>query len=141
MRKIALIIALLAGLIAPASAQKSAIDAANAKFMELFNKGDFAGIAELYTEDAVALPPGAAMVKGRVAIALMWKGLAEQAADPKLTAIDVKRIGITAIREIGTYSLKTKEATPKELTGKYVVVWRKIKGRWKLATDIWNDGK
>ena len=141
MRKIALAFALLAGLIAPAFAQKSAIDAANAKFVELFNKGDFAGIGELYAEEAVALPPGAPMVKGRVGIALMWKGLAEQVSDPKLQTLDLKRIGITAIREIGTYSLKTKEATPKELTGKYVVVWRKIKGRWKLATDIWNDGK
>jgi ketosteroid isomerase-like protein len=27
----------------------------------------------LYTEDAVALPPGAGVVKGRTAIAAMWK--------------------------------------------------------------------
>ena len=49
MRKIALAIVFLAGLIAPAFAQKAEIAAVNAKWMELFNKGDFAGVASLYT--------------------------------------------------------------------------------------------
>jgi hypothetical protein len=30
---------------------------------------------------------------------------------------------------------------PKEVTGKYLVVWEKIGSDWKLASDIWNDGK
>ena len=33
----------------------------------------------------------------------------------------------------------TKDPTPKEISGKYLVVWRR--GEWKLAADIWNDGK
>jgi len=37
-------------------------------------------------------------------------------------------------------SLKTKGTTPKEVTGKYVVVWEKVGKNWKLAADIWNDG-
>src|SRR5205823_3336565 len=64
MRTIALAVALLVGLIAPAVAQKAEIEAANAKWMELFNKGDFDGVAALYTEDATAFPPGSALVKG-----------------------------------------------------------------------------
>jgi hypothetical protein len=52
MGRIVLIIAFLIGLIAPASAQKAQIDAVNAKWVELFNKGDFAGVASLYTADA-----------------------------------------------------------------------------------------
>ena len=31
---------------------------ANAKMVELFGKGDFEGIAQLYTVDAAAFPPG-----------------------------------------------------------------------------------
>jgi uncharacterized protein (TIGR02246 family) len=137
----ALALVLLAGLNAPAHAQKAEIDAANARFMELFNKGDFAGIASLYTEDATALPPGAAMVKGRDAIGAMWKSIAAQVADPKLTALEVKPLGPSAAREIGTFSLKTKGAKPQDVSGKYVVVWEKVGGEWKLAVDIWNDGK
>ena len=102
MRKTALAIAFLAGLLAPALAQKAEIEAANAKWIELFNKGDFAGVASLYTKDAFAFPPGAAMVKGREAIGAMWKGFAEQVSDPKLTTLDVKALGPSAAREIGT---------------------------------------
>jgi hypothetical protein len=70
-----------------------------------------------------------------------WKSMAEQVSDPKLTTLDVKPLGPSAAREIGTFSLKTKGPTPQEVSGKYVVVWEKVGNDWKLATDIWNDGK
>ncbi len=141
MRRMILMTAFVVGLIAPASAQKAEIEAANAKWIEFFNKGDFAGVASLYTTDATAFPPGSAMVKGRAAIGAMWKSTAENVGDPKLTTLDVKSLGPSAAREIGTFSLKTKGPTPQEVTGKYVVVWEKVGDDWKLAADIWNDGK
>jgi ketosteroid isomerase-like protein len=141
MQKLVPVIAVLAWFIAPAIAQKAEIEAANTKWIEFFNKGDFAAIASLYTNDATAFPPSSPMVKGNAAIGAMWKGMAEQATDPKLTTLQVKPLGSTAAEEIGTFSLKTKEPTPKEVTGKYVVIWEKVGSDWKLATDIWNDGK
>jgi len=141
MRRIALVIAFLAVLVAPAVAQKAKIEAVNAKWVELFGKGDFEGIAQLYTVDATAFPPGSPMVKGRAAIGAMWKGLAEHVSSPKLATLDVKRLSPHAASEIGTFSLMTKDPTPKEISGKYLVVWEKVQGEWKLAADIWNDGK
>lgn len=141
MHKIALVIVFLTGLGTPALAQKGKIEAVNAKSIELFNKSDFAGVASLYTEDATAFPPGSAIVKGSAAIGAMWKGMADQVGDPKITTLDVKMLGRSAAREIGTFSLKTKEPTPKEIIGKYVVVWERVGKNWKLANDIWNDGK
>jgi uncharacterized protein (TIGR02246 family) len=141
MRRIVLAGVIFAGLAAPAAAQKAAIDAANAKWMDFFNKGDFDGVASLYTADAIAFPPGSGMVKGRAAIGAMWKGMADQMTDPKVTTIDVNRLGPAAAREIGTFSLKTKSSPPKEVTGKYVVIWQRVGRDWKLANDIWNDGK
>jgi hypothetical protein len=52
------------------------------------------------------------MVKGNAAIGAMWKGLAEQVSDPKVVTLDVKRLGPSAAREIGTFNLKTKGPTP-----------------------------
>ena len=141
MSRTALVIAFVLALMGSASAQKAEIEAANAKWTDFFSKGDFAGIASLYTADAVALPPGSAMVQGRAAIEAMWKGMAEKISDPKLTTLDVKPLGPSAAREIGTVSLKTKGPTPQEVSAKYVVVWEKVGNDWKLATDIWNDGK
>jgi uncharacterized protein (TIGR02246 family) len=141
MRTLVLTFIVLAGLAAPAVAQKAEIEAANDKWVAFFNKGDFDGVASLYTADATAFPPGSGMVKGRAAIGAMWKGMAEQMTDPKVTTMDVKRLGPAAAREIGTFSLKTKSSPPKEVTGKYVVIWQKVGRDWKLATDIWNEGK
>jgi len=141
MQRIALVFVVVIGMSVPALAQKAEIEAANAKWIEFFNKGDFAGVASLYTTDATAFPPGSPVVRGQSAIGAMWKGMADQAREPKLMTLEVKRLGPSAAREIGTFSLKTKGSEPKEVTGKYVVVWEKVGKTWKLATDIWNDGK
>ena len=141
MRTIAAVIVLVHTLVAPAFAQKTEIEAVNAKWIDFFNKGDFTGVASLYTEDATAFPPGFPMVKGRAAIETMWKNMAEQVSDPKLITLDVKPLGPSAAQEIGTFSLKSKGPPPQQVTGKYLVVWEKIGSDWKLAADIWNDGK
>ena len=141
MRRIALVFAFMIALVAPAVAQKAKIEAVNAKWTELFNKGDFEGVAQLYTVDAIAFPPGSAMVRGRAAIGRMWKSMAEQVSNPKVTTLEVKRLSPSAAREIGTFSLMTKGPSPKEVSGKYLVVWERVQGEWKLAADIWNDGK
>lgn len=119
---------------------KADIDAANAKFVAAFNKGDAAGVAELYIEQATALPPGAPVAKGRTAIQAFWQG-AIQAGYKNVTlkALQVDRYG-TAAREIGQFSLDAPNAQKQmaHVEGKYVVLWRRIGGTWKLDTDIWN---
>ena len=141
MRRNALVIVFLIALAVPAAAQKAQIEAVNAKWMELFNKGDFEELAQLYTVDAIAFPPGSTMVRGKAAIGTMWKGMAEQVSNPNVTTLEVKRLGPATAREIGTFSLTTKGPSPKEVSGKYLVVWERVRGQWKLAADIWNDGK
>jgi uncharacterized protein (TIGR02246 family) len=141
MQKIAFVIAFLVAFTAPALAQRARIEAVNAKWVELFNKGDFEGIAQLYTVDAVAFPPGSAIVRGRAAIGSMWEDLAQQVSNPKITTLEVKRLSPSAVREVGTFSLMTKGPSPREVSGKYLVLWQRVRGEWKLAADIWNDGK
>ena len=142
MRVLALLAAICLWGAAPAMAQdKATIQSLSNKFAQAFNAGDAAAVAALYTEDAVILPPGGEMMKGKSAIQVFWKGAAEQLDDGKLTTVDVKPLGSEAAREIGTFSFRTKGSQPQEITGKYVVVWEKVGGDWKLATDIWNTNK
>ena len=81
------------------------------------------------------------MVKGRNDIRSFWMKAAEQISDFKLATVDVKPLGSDAAREIGTFSLKTKGQQAQDVSGKYVVVWQKVGGDWKLATDIWNSNQ
>ncbi|MFZ1094460.1 MAG: nuclear transport factor 2 family protein, partial [Xanthobacteraceae bacterium] len=78
MSRIAVVMAFFTALITSAFAQKAEIESVNAKWIDFFNKGDFAGVASLYTDDASAFPPGSGLVKGGAAIEAMWKGMAEQ---------------------------------------------------------------
>jgi uncharacterized protein (TIGR02246 family) len=142
MWRIAIIAGCLTLVAAPASAQyKATIVKLNDAWAAAFNKGDASAVAAMYTEDAFVLPPGAEMVKGRAAIEAFWRQAAQQMGDAKLTTVDVLPLGPRAAREIGTVSLKSKSQPPQEITAKYAVVWRKVGGKWKLATDIWNTSK
>lgn len=138
------ILAASLGLILAGSAQasdvKAEIDAANAKFVAAFNKGDAAAVAQLYADNATALPPGAAMVKGQAAIQAFWQGAIKGGfKNLTLTALQVDRVGYAA-REIGAFSLDVggPQGKTTHIDGKYVVLWRKSGGTWWLDTDIWN---
>jgi uncharacterized protein (TIGR02246 family) len=114
----------------------------NDEFSRAFAKGDFAAVANHYTDDAVLLPPGAEMVAaGRTGVQSFWAGAVAHASQLKLTAMDVKALGSEAAREVGTFTLTTKAQPPQEVAGKYVVIWQKVGNDWKIATDIWNMDK
>ncbi len=122
---------------------KSEIDAANAKWIAAFNKGDAAAVAQLYTEQATALPPGAPMAKGRTAIQGVWQGAIQAGyRNIALKTVQVDQFG-SAVREIGTFSLDAPNPQKQmvHVEGKYVVLWRHIGGGWKLDTDIWNTNE
>jgi uncharacterized protein (TIGR02246 family) len=141
MPRITFVFALMLLTFAAEAQDKGEIEKLNSRFAELFNKGDAAGVAALYTDDAVVLPPGAGILKGKSDIEAFWKKAAESLGEAKLTTVDVKPLGPSAARETGYFSLKTKTTPSQEVVGKYVVVWEKVGTDWKLSADIWNEGK
>jgi uncharacterized protein (TIGR02246 family) len=142
MSRTALLAAALAAGAVPALAQdKATIQKLNDAWATAFNQGDTAAVAAMYTENAYVLPPGAEIVKGRPAIETFWRQAAQQMGDAKLTTLDVQPLGPRTAQEIGIVTLTTKSQPPQQIPGKYAVLWRKVGGKWKLATDIWNTNK
>ena len=144
MKAVILAVPLLA-LAASAQARdiKAEIDARNTKFAAAFNKGDAAAVAQFYSERATALPPGAPMAKGRAAIQRVWQGAIQAGyKNISLKALQVDQFG-EAAREIGQFGLDAPnpEKQVTHVEGKYVVLWRRVKGDWKLDTDIWNTNQ
>lgn len=128
--------------VAPAMAQsKTAIQKLEDQWGAAFNAGDAGKVAALYTEDAYVLPAGAPMAHGRADIEKFWGAAMQQLGDVKCTALDVKLLGRSGAREIGTCTFKTKGASPQDGALKYAVVWQKVNGQWMLNTDIWNMDK
>jgi len=105
---------------------------------------DPVAIARYYTEDGAILPPNAPIAQGRSAIAKAWEGfvsLRDFSLAFAPTKIDVAPGGAMAY-EIGEYKLTfTGEGGPVTDEGKFVVVWKKTKGTWKAAADIFNSNR
>jgi uncharacterized protein (TIGR02246 family) len=112
------------------------ISAVNRQFEDAARKGDLERLASLYTPDAVALPPDGPVVKGRAAIKQMWGTLAQQVGlkEVRLQTLDFEQAGDTGY-EVGEATLAVSSGTA---VMKFVVVWKKIDGQWRLHRDIWN---
>ena len=87
-----------------ADRQSPMIDGLNKKFAEAMKTRDFAAVAEMFTDDAVMLPPRRNMIVGKNAIRSFW----EQAAriqKIEFATDSVATLGADVVREIGTLSL------------------------------------
>lgn len=116
---------------------RTAIESANTEFMTRFADGNAAGVAALYTDDGILLPPGSASVSGTDAITKYWQtALSAGPAVFMLDTLEVEQHDDTAI-EVGAYRITGKEGVLLD-TGKYIVIWKKVDGAWKLHRDIWN---
>ena len=136
-------ILLIAGLIvatAPARADsiRAAIKAQNAKFSAAASKADGAGFSALYTADAQVLPAGRDAVKGTDELRTFWQGVLDSGvAGVSLKTLEVYAQG-THATEVGEYNLKDKAGESLD-HGKYVVVWKREGGDWKLFRDIFTS--
>jgi uncharacterized protein (TIGR02246 family) len=115
----------------------NAITECNRKFMSAFHQGDAQQIAELYTSDAMLLPPGSAPVIGRSAIEGFWDDILQKGLSRlELKTLELEHLGHTAI-EIGRAQILT-QAGEVAVAPKYLVVWVDAGNGWKLHRDIWN---
>jgi len=120
----------------PAGA-RAAVEAANGKFSSAFAAGKAADVAAHYTADAQAFPPNGDIVAGRAAIQKLWQGVMDSGVKGvKLTTLEVTPRGDIAY-EVGKYELAGPGGNVLD-RGKYVVVWKREGGRWKIHRDIWN---
>ena len=55
--------------------------------------------------------------------------------------MDVRPLGRNWAREIGNCAFKTSGASPADGALKYVIVWQKVDGQWKVSIDIGNMDK
>ena len=119
---------------------RDGIAAANANFMDTFNRGDGAGMGALYTENGQLLPPNSDFVSGQSAISTFWQGAMDMGIKTaKLETVEIDGEG-DAVFEVGKYALGGEGGSEID-SGKFIVVWKKEGGGWKLHRDIWNSSK
>jgi ketosteroid isomerase-like protein len=117
------------------------LHSAGLTWMKHFNAGNANGVAVLYDENAVLLPPNAAAVEGRDAIRVF---LGREMNEARKAGI-VFHMGAHPAGgfsgdlgwQSGTYSLTDKSGKVVE-TGKYLSVSKKQGRKWIYIRDTWN---
>jgi len=138
-RNFALLTTIFVVLSAPAQAQDNAtVQKLADQFAEAFNKNAATGVGDLYTEDAILVPPQTDIRMGRRDIQAFWTQQAKRTDALSITVLDVKPLGPEAARAVVRSELTTKGPQPQFLTGRNVVVLQKVGPDWRLATHIWN---
>lgn len=101
---------------------------------------DYKMIASSYTEDAKIFPNNTKILEG--ADILKYWTLPEGISTlyHKITQTEITVVDDTAY-DYGYYEGKTKQKDGRITSwqGKYVIVWKKVKGNWEMYLDIWNS--
>jgi len=118
------------------SKTRADIEAANQELIAALARGDAAGVAAAYTLDAQMFPANSDVVSGQAAIEKLWQEwITAGFTNLTLEAVEVEGFGDTA-HEVGKYAMPGKDGKMLD-EGKYVVIWKRHQGKWKLHRDIW----
>ncbi len=119
--------------------RKADIMAMNQKFTDAYGKGATA-MGDFYTTDAQLFPPNSDVVNGKQAIGMMWKGVNDSGVKKaKLETMEAEQQGNVVV-ETGRYTLYGANDAQLD-AGKYMVIWKKENGDWKLHRDIFNTSQ
>ena len=126
---------------ADASTDIKALQAVDQAWLKAMNSGDAEGMAKLYDENAVLLPPNMPAAKGRAAIKAVLAAASKDAAGAGFvfTLGDKPDGGVSGAMgwQSGTYAVKDKAGKVVE-AGKYLSVSMKKGGKWLYVRDTWN---
>lgn len=120
---------------------RNAIQAGVAELDTALLQRNWSKAASIYTEDGMALPPGAPAAKGRAAVQKLFSGF------PKVSAFKQNVVEVNGNSTLA-YARATYEAemtppgskSPVKDVGKVIAVWKKgADGSWRVAQAIWNS--
>jgi len=116
---------------------KAEIIAANKIFSTLYAATDSVGLSNAYTQDAKIMMNGAPAISGRENIQSVLSSIMNSGvSNISLNTIEVWGMDGLVVEE-GELSLSVGDDVVDK--GKYLVLWKKKDGKWKLFRDIFNS--
>jgi uncharacterized protein (TIGR02246 family) len=118
---------------------KKAIEDKNTRLRNAYNRGDSAGCVAVFTEDAVMLPPGQQLLRGRKAIKELIQGWIDNIGGSISNPMMEFGVDGDLAYQVATYAFKDTNS-PDE--GKFVEIFRRQQdGTWKVYLCIYNSDK
>lgn len=116
---------------------KKEIEAANQEITDFMAKGDSVSLTNAYGKDGALMVNYMPSIKGKDKIAAFWGGFIKLGIGGiKLTTLEVWG-DENYITEEGLFEINAKDGKQVD-NGKYIVVWKKEDGKWKLHRDMSN---
>lgn len=120
----------------PTAAQDNPVIRQIKAFQTAFNAGDAETLSAFYTEDGALFPPRAGTVLGRAAIADHYaRAFDSGVSGLRINLLELRQHGPETAIEIGETTVDT--ATLR-IHGRYLHVWTRDAGTWRLSRDIFN---
>src|SRR5215218_5040731 len=121
---------------------RSTFHAGTVEWADAYNAGAVDRIVALYAGDAVVMPPDAPSVSNHAALRSY---LAKDTAASKAAGVTLALSGDDDVVTSGDFGWHrgTFKATGKDgatvVTGKYLEIWQRQHGQWRIVRDIWNN--
>lgn len=110
-------------------------------FSKAYMSGNIDELVDMYTDDGKIMPNNTKIMSGKTDLKSYWEIPAGvKIVYHKVTPTEISIVNETAY-DYGYYEGKTLTKDKKEVTwkGKYVIIWKKVNGEWKIYLDIWNS--
>ena len=132
MRKFLMVTLVALAFSAPGYAQDNAtVQRLADQFAEAFNPNSAAGVGDMYTDEAILIPPEADTRMGRRDIQAFWTQQAREAENLTVTLLDVKPIGPDAARAVLRSEVTPKGPRAPHVTARNVIVLQKMGADWE----------
>ncbi|MCH8280837.1 MAG: DUF4440 domain-containing protein [Chloroflexi bacterium] len=115
--------------------------ATNRQFEEAIARGDAAGCAAVYTEDAEILPPDSPAMTGKQAAQGLWQSIIDMGVKGiSLQTLELEEMGDRAVeRGAVTIDIQGEGGQTTQASAKFIVLWkRQADGAWKWHWDCFN---
>ena len=119
------------------NAMKKTIEEKDNEFAKAFITGDSARLVNAYTEDGKIFAPNSEVVSGHAAIAKLisqYLKFGIKKFTDETTALYGNEDNLI---EEGNYFMGDEKGNTID-KGKYIAIWRKVNGDWKMYSDIFN---
>jgi uncharacterized protein (TIGR02246 family) len=123
------------------TADETALKQITQTWLQSYNAGDADTIAALYAEDAVLMPPHAAVARGRSAIR---EFIAKDSAGAKSAGVKLvpgaETVGVSGEWGWNSGSFTAQDGSGKTVdSGSYLSVSHKVNGKWLYVRDTYNS--
>mgnify|MGYP004705430153 CR=1 FL=1 len=121
-----------------AQAAQQDISDMHAQLLKAYNSRDAAGVAALYTDDAILMPPNAATVKSKIAVGDFMRQTLVPPMNSMLLNVSETQVSGDYAFSTGYYTVLRADGTTLD-RGKFVEILQHETEGWRIFRDIYNS--